>query len=49
MKCNCILLIKYTGLGVRVVVFNATLNNISWQSVLLVEENAALRRKSKDW
>ena len=31
----------HTGLGVRVVVFNATFNNISaisWQSDLLVEE-----------
>ena len=25
------------GLGVNVVVFNATLNNISWQSALLME------------
>jgi hypothetical protein len=24
------------GLGVKVVVFNATLNNISWQSALLM-------------
>jgi hypothetical protein len=32
---------KQIGLGVRVVVFNATVNNISvlsWRSVLLVEE-----------
>ena len=34
---------RLKGLGVRVIVFNATYNNISvitWQSVLLVEEIA---------
>jgi hypothetical protein len=37
---------KYTGLVVRVMVFNATFNNISailWQSVLLVEETGVPR------